>query len=324
MGNMGGEDLTVLLEEEILNGERFQQLADVCIATTAKLAAHPSRPSVPVANISADSRIEPPALELIRAASIIFVYRDFLDLFFMQIAPKLERRFVLITNGSVPEFGERFRQALDRTTLLVHVFAINATMTHPKLTTIPLGLANSHWPHGNTAALVRTAALELPKRDGLYVNFDIGTNPWVRAPIFDALAENDFATIVRRPEPSRMGLRGLLRLIKGRPPIIKMEEPLGFEAYLKDMAQWEYCVSPPGNGLDCHRTWEALYLGVTPVLSKAPVGVLEGLPHIIVDDWSRVSSSSLRTQREAMRGPFQFERLNLSYWRKRVEAAIAG
>lgn len=34
-----------------------------------------------------------------------------------------------------------------------------------------------------------------------------------------------------------------------------------FDQYVYDLAHSRFVVSPPGNGPDCHRTWEALYLG---------------------------------------------------------------
>lgn len=45
--------------------------------------------------------------------------------------------------------------------------------------------------------------------------------------------------------------------------------------------------STHGNGLDCHRTWEALLLGCIVVTKRSSLDSLfDGLPVVLVDDWS--------------------------------------
>jgi hypothetical protein len=46
--------------------------------------------------------------------------------------------------------------------------------------------------------------------------------------------------------------------------------------------------SPAGNGLDCHRTWEALYLGCVPVILKNEFCGDKSWPILIVDDWDEL------------------------------------
>jgi hypothetical protein len=84
------------------------------------------------------------------------------------------------------------------------------------------------------------------------------------------------------------------------------------------MAQWRFCVSPPGNGIDCHRTWEALYLGVIPVVVSSAGGLLDHLPCIIVDDIAAVTLEGLEAALLNLNGPFAWGKLTLSYWRKRI------
>lgn len=56
--------------------------------------------------------------------------------------------------------------------------------------------------------------------------------------------------------------------------------------YRELVSQSQFVLSPPGNGADCHRTWEAIYLGATPIVHKDfwPFSHLE-LPVVVVDDW---------------------------------------
>ena len=43
-----------------------------------------------------------------------------------------------------------------------------------------------------------------------------------------------------------------------------VEERKQFD-YLKKMSEYSFVASPEGNGVDCHRTWEAFYLNVIPI-----------------------------------------------------------
>lgn len=45
-----------------------------------------------------------------------------------------------------------------------------------------------------------------------------------------------------------------------------IDKPITPRAYRKLVLRSKYVLSPPGNGADCHRTWEALYLGAVPVV----------------------------------------------------------
>ena len=46
--------------------------------------------------------------------------------------------------------------------------------------------------------------------------------------------------------------------------------------------------SPAGNGLDCHRTWEAMYLGAIPVVLKSEFCGDSSWPVLVVDDWDEI------------------------------------
>tara|TARA_B110000211_G_C14089187_1_gene558071 strand:+ start:417 stop:4046 length:3630 start_codon:yes stop_codon:yes gene_type:complete len=65
----------------------------------------------------------------------------------------------------------------------------------------------------------------------------------------------------------------------------KMSQKRTFAEYSHHMRG----ISPPGNGLDCHRTWELIFLGVVPIVKKGILDALYSkLPHgtvQIVRDW---------------------------------------
>ena len=51
--------------------------------------------------------------------------------------------------------------------------------------------------------------------------------------------------------------------------------------------------SPAGNGLDCHRTWEALYLGCIPVVLRSEYCGDNSWPVMLVDSWDELLSLNL-------------------------------
>jgi hypothetical protein len=56
--------------------------------------------------------------------------------------------------------------------------------------------------------------------------------------------------------------------------------------YRDTVSQSQFVLSPPGNGADCHRTWEAIYLGAIPIVHKSFWPFIHlPLPVLIVDNW---------------------------------------
>ncbi|CAF4740942.1 unnamed protein product, partial [Rotaria sp. Silwood2] len=100
------------------------------------------------------------------------------------------------------------------------------------------------WPHGNLDKL--TSAMKNDRKPWsqrtilLYVNFDVGTNGAERK---KALSQ---ASTIQNTQ-----------IMKNRIP---------FETYLQHAGNAKFILSPRGNGLDCHRTWEAFLMGAVPIV----------------------------------------------------------
>ena len=67
------------------------------------------------------------------------------------------------------------------------------------------------------------------------------------------------------------------------------EKAKNLQQYFNLIASSKYVLSPPGNGPDCHRTWEALTLGAIPIVKREywPFSELP-LPVIQVDEWADI------------------------------------
>jgi len=283
--------------EEIVTGERLQSLAEISVITRSIFEFHTSLRQSGVRQVAAfqgsHMQLQPDetALAALRGRRSIFVYTHLMQSFVDRVLPRLDHRFVLITHNSDHGVGTQFLPLLEDPRL-IHWFAQNALIRHPKLTPLPIGVANAQWPHGNLATLAAaTSRSRGAPRDVLYLNFDVRTNPGVRVPLMQRLE---------------------------RLPLAWRAPPRPFAEYLENMAECRWVISPPGNGVDCHRTWEALYLGTIPIVARTPSGgaLHDRLPVIQLEDLSALDRVLLEEAQAALAvAETWLEPLRLSYWR---------
>ena len=87
--------------------------------------------------------------------------------------------------------------------------------------------------------------------------------------------------------------------------------------------QYPFWLSPRGNGIDCHRTWEALYLDIIPVVWNSTLNSLFiDLPVIILNEWSDITEQFLQNKLKQIAANkvkippvYRFEKLRFSFWR---------
>ena len=95
--------------------------------------------------------------------------------------------------------------------------------------------------------------------------------------------------------------------------MIYFAERRSHEQYLQDMKCSYFVLSPPGNGIDCHRTWEAVLMGAVPVvLPSLSFGQLaQSAPVMIVDDFKMLQSAQLLAYRYPL---FNTSGIFANYW----------
>lgn len=94
----------------------------------------------------------------------------------------------------------------------------------------------------------------------------------------------------------------------------------------KTKGEYAFSISPHGNGLDCHRTWEDLILGCIVIVKKSPLDPLyDGLPVVIVNNWSEITKQNLEIwlekYQDAFSNPSYRERLTTQYWLNKIFSA---
>jgi hypothetical protein len=188
-----------------------------------------------------------------------FCKSDWIEHFFREHAP--DTPFVLFTGDSDRAIGRRFGRFLRRRSLVAW-FATNAAFAHPKLIPLPLGLGDPGAAHGDAGEAVRSARdANLPRTRLVEVSFDVKTNPRER---IRCLAKTG----------------------------LELDPPVPTSEYLERLASSSFCLAPPGNGIDTHRTWEALYLRTIPVVRRSLLTDRHPeLPFLVLDDWSELELS---------------------------------
>lgn len=223
---------------EIITGERLQQLCDVTVTCHPVNQFHTSLPST-------CKRVfleEPGTWDVLNQSKVIFCYTHLLPIFEKVILKRITHPFVLMTHNSDDVITEQFSKILEYP-FLIHWFGQSCMIKHPKLTAIPIGVANAQWPHGNLDVLVKCANENFKKNvKNLYINFNVNTNIGKRSLVLERLQKAGY---------------------RNAAPMTNQYD------YYKMMAAYQYVACPEGNSPDCHRVYEALYLDCIPVVQNS-------------------------------------------------------
>jgi len=163
------------------------------------------------------------------------------------------KRFVFVVHNTDRTFGPlELQMLLPRAK---HIYAINTIVTHPQLTTIPLGFVDKQLPF-----LEGFKAGSSERDIEIYANFTMTTNPPARSACFQAF--------------------------HGDPRVVT-RAALSVPEYYLDLCHSTFVLCPEGTGIDTHRVYEALFCGATPVvLRNRLTSLYERLPVCIVDAWT--------------------------------------
>ncbi len=125
------------------------------------------------------------------------------------------------------------------TTTSQKIYAQNLDSESDNLNLLPIGIANLMWPHGNLIELytVMKNTYKLKKTNNIYINFDVSTYSY-RKEIMQKLIKNNYVISTKK----------------------------NYKDYLLELSSNKYSFCIRGNGLDTHRFWESLYLGVIPIV----------------------------------------------------------
>ena len=224
-------------------------------------------------------------------AKIIFINTWTLDKFFKIIFPKLKNKYIFISHNSDISFDNKYVSFLN-SEKVIKWFSQNVVADHNKLYSLPIGLGNQQYPHGNLK-LLKNINCNIPKDVLVFKNFNVTTNERDRH-LCDRITTHNG---------------------------IQMFSNQNQKEYFEHIARSIFVISPPGNGPDCHRVWECLYLKTIPILlNSSAFKQFQDLPILFVDRWEQITIPWLREQFKSItKFDFNNEKLRLSYWKKFIE-----
>ena len=219
--------------------------------------------------------------------NIFFTKIDWIYYFINIVLPLIKKPFILITHNG-DQLSGNHPEILNHP-LLLKWYGENMGLINNKTEGIPIGLENQMWNRTNFDTIEKNRFNN--KNNLLYLNFSEKTNK-NRKKIMELFLSKGF----------------------------KKNNSLQWNDYMKELSTYKFAISPQGNGIDCHRTWECLYLGVIPIIEKSvPMSFFGELPILFVSNYEEITEEYLNLVYEKFSNlPFNSEKLNTEYYKQNI------
>jgi hypothetical protein len=230
---------------------------------------------------------------LVKNGDVVFVKTDYLKRFFEQIHPKITCKYIIISHNSADSIPGDHKSFLDDDKIIAWFGQNVDGYQHKKLHSIPLGIANRCWAHGNVDLIKKISDENREKIHFLYLNLNRRTFPSERSYVCSYFKGNNLCFNPQRKP---------------------------YEGYLIDVASSTFIISPRGRGLDTHRLWESLYMGSIPIVKTSSLDPLyEDLPVLIINNWNEVTEEFLLEKyKEISNKKCSLDKLDINYWYKLI------
>lgn len=260
----------------------------------------------------------------IKDGDVIWVQAAQVVHFINDVFPLIRERFILLVSDGDESFPERQSQSLDMRNFIeddrvIHIFSQNIDGTIPsnKISPLPIGIdfhsitctGGYFGEHQQTIEqqekvledILSTLRPTSERKKRALIDFHLADRPIYGGEVRGAIANRIMSSGV----------------------IDRLDSRIARETLWRRKGQYAFSVSPHGNGLDCHRTWEDLVLGCIVIVKTSPLdSMYEGLPVVIVKDWSEINKSNfdlwLKQYGDAFTNPKYRERLTHKYWMNKI------
>jgi hypothetical protein len=268
-------------------------------------------------------------IKKVREGDVIWIQSSQLSRFVKFVLPRIKHRFTLVMSDGDQSFPSSHVRVTDigkflEDPRLIAVFAqnVDGTASHRKIKALPIGM--------DFHSMAKTAgAFAEPSYSALEQEAIMDDILSTLAPTSERKksALIDFHLTDRRDlsingKESRSYVANQVSSC-----VEKLSYMLPRHTLWRMKGQYAFSISPHGNGLDCHRTWEDLVLGCIVIVKTSSLDPLyEGLPVVIVTDWSEVTTENLDKwllkYGDAFTNQKYRKRLMHDYWIERLRAAF--
>lgn len=227
-----------------------------------------------------------------------------------------DSKYVIVTHESDLPIDQSVVNSIPNN--VIKLFGQNVTFADNKVVSIPIGSTCATWVgleesqygrYSDQYILIKEDGKEKNFKNLALLDFAIRTNPSHRKPVFDYFVGKDWIT----EKPCNLSLNEY----KNQNYYNHIEE------YLRGIYNHKFIISPLGNGVDCGRTWQAIYLGSIPVVPRhLNIEYYDELPILVYDDINEITEEYLNNKWEEMKDKeYNYEKAKLSYWTKRINDA---
>lgn len=271
-------------------------------------------------------RFDARVFDRVKDGDLVWMRLTALPQFVREALPRIHARFALLTGDedwSIPGSFSGSEELLASPKLL-YWFSQNldAGAQHPKLRVLPIGLDfhtisnGPRWGHEQATPAAQEAELDELRR------------VMPRTADRQLLAHADFHFNKRKDQTWGDDRDAVQRALENNPNVVFQAKKLKRIELWREKTRFAFVVSPHGNGLDCHRTWESLVLGNIVIVKRSSIDALySGLPVVIVDDWRQIDAANLRRWHAEHQGAFErpevLERLTNRYWIEQARRLVA-
>lgn len=242
---------------------------------------------------------------------ILFIKTDYLHLAFDILRDSI-RNYVLVSHHSDFSIDEKYvlithtsgfpidsQRAGKRPDCIKRWFAQNKMINDDNIVALPLGLEPpNRGVSGDVSVLARQLAQSREIQGLCYMNHSRTTNPDTRVAPWEWGVQQSW--------------------------IDATESRVPFPVFIENLYSHKFVISPPGNGVDCLKHWEAMYMGCIPIVMRSILmdEFAQDLPMLVVDKWEDVTEELLnKTWEEYNAREWNYEKMTISYWRKRITQA---
>lgn len=125
-----------------------------------------------------------------------------------------------------------------------YFFVQNCNISRFNVIPLPIGLENRNYHNNGVLSRFKKLDKNIPHLPFIFYSFDVNTNIAIRGASHQYLVNSSLSIGYQRMNNTE---------------------------YLNEMSKYMFCFSPPGNGIDCHRTWESIAINVVPICLKSPL-----------------------------------------------------
>ena len=231
----------------------------------------------------------------------VFVELRVIKKWFNEYHKNIKARYVLISHNGDEEINQELASRIDDR--IIKWYSQNVNFVHPKLVPIPIGLENMSYYNNGIIKNYKRFEENRPTINKIIFGFNVNTNLSERIPAAEFFKKYIFAEKINGnwPTPTK---------------------------YLKMISKYKFIASPPGNGIDCIRTWESMYLNIVPIVKKSILTEYFsnlGIPMMVVDRWDEVveyDEKMLGCKYDEIIAKADKRKLYFDYWQNKINNLI--